>query len=108
MSEQPEPKSKPEPNRGDLRRSVVEVLDPVGDCAGSGFLLGDGLVVSCAHVVAPGRGDDPPPGSRIMLRFPHVDEDTHPAEAIPQWWRAVDRGDVAFLRLTGPPPEAAP
>lgn len=35
-------------NKGDLRGSVVEILDPNGDCAGTGFLLDGGLVISGA------------------------------------------------------------
>ncbi|MGW2395667.1 trypsin-like peptidase domain-containing protein [Kitasatospora sp. NPDC001664] len=40
----------------DLRRCAVRV-EVAGEFRGSGFLAGPGLVMSCAHVVRPGRDD---------------------------------------------------
>ena len=105
MLEHPGAGEEPDTDRGDLRSSVVEVLDPEGNCAGTGFLLEEGLVVSCAHVVASGRPDNSPPSGLITVRFAHLRP--RGAAAIPQWWHSTDEGDVAFLRLIDPPPEPA-
>ncbi|MGH8886284.1 MAG: S1 family peptidase [Egibacteraceae bacterium] len=95
-------------DRRDLRRSVVQVLDSRGECAGTGFLLEGGVVVSCAHVIAGnGRGDGSPPAGPVMVRFPHLDGQDRPAEIITEWWQGPDQGDVAFLRMAGSPPEQA-
>lgn len=82
------------------------MLDARGGCAGTGFLLEGGLLVSCAHVIAR-RGDGSPPAGPITVRFPHLDGRDRLAEVVPAWWRGPDRGDVAFLRLTQPPPDQA-
>ncbi|MER7762897.1 serine protease, partial [Streptomyces sp. NPDC097619] len=79
-----------------------------GTVAGAGFLVGPGLLVTCAHVVAnAGYG----PGQRVPLSFPSwsgagagevhgtVETDT---------WREADAEDTAFLRLDAVPAGAVP
>jgi Trypsin-like peptidase domain len=88
---------------GDVRCSVVQVE------AGTGFLLEDRLIVSCAHVITGHRRTDgTAPAGPVTVRFPHLDGQDLPAEIIPEWWHDPDRGDVAFLRLAGTLPEQAP
>jgi WD40 repeat protein len=94
--------------RGDLRCSVVQVLDGRGECAGTGFLLDGGLVASCAHVITGNsRGDGVPPTGPVMVRFPYLGAQSWLAEVIAEWWRGPTQGNVAFLRLAGTLPERA-
>ncbi|MFI6485947.1 trypsin-like peptidase domain-containing protein [Streptomyces sp. NPDC050564] len=74
--------------------------------AGAGFLIGEDVVVTCAHVVrASGHG----PGERVQLVFPR-------AEGAPQaegqvligQWRASDADDVAIIRLSDVPATVEP
>ncbi|WP_425244887.1 trypsin-like peptidase domain-containing protein [Streptomyces sp. NEAU-NA10] len=80
---------------------MAQVLGPDGAVAGTGFLVAEGVLVTCAHVVeAAGSG----PGERVLLTFPHVES----AERVEGWvptelWRAVEDEDVAFVRLSGTP-----
>ncbi|MGH8904845.1 MAG: trypsin-like peptidase domain-containing protein, partial [Egibacteraceae bacterium] len=70
------------------------------------------------HVVAGwGKGDGSPPAGPVMVCFPHLDGQDgpgqdgpgqdQPAEVVAEWWQGPDRGDVAFLRLAGSPPDRA-
>ncbi|HTT52765.1 MAG TPA: trypsin-like peptidase domain-containing protein [Streptosporangiaceae bacterium] len=93
---------------GELARSVVRVLDSAGRPAGTGFLVAQQLLATCAHVVAGRDGSMPsvpvaveftgPPGAPGQARLGQVD---------PGLWRGPGQGDIAFLRLPEPPPPAA-
>ncbi|MDX3671953.1 nSTAND1 domain-containing NTPase [Streptomyces europaeiscabiei] len=78
----------------DLLPAVAQVLGPDGAVAGAGF------VVTCAHVVAAaGAG----PGRTVLLAFPHVDGAVRVEGHVPaELWRAAEREDVAFIRLSTP------
>ncbi|MGK4581842.1 nSTAND1 domain-containing NTPase [Kitasatospora sp. HPMI-4] len=98
-----------------LLSAVAQVLGAGGEVVGAGFLVADGLLVTCAHVVAAaGSG----PGGRVRLVFPHVDAAPQVAgaphvDAAPQVagapqvegqvldeaWRAPEGDDVAVVRL---------
>jgi hypothetical protein len=65
---------------GDVRRSVVQVFDGRGRCAGTGFLVEGGLLVSCAHVIT---SDEVPPDGPVTVRFAHLDGHDRLAEVIP-------------------------
>ncbi|MGW7008139.1 nSTAND1 domain-containing NTPase [Streptomyces sp. NPDC054933] len=80
---------------------MAQVLSPEGDVAGAAFLVGEGVVVTCAHVVAAaGYG----PGDTLRLAFPH-------AQCAPQVrgvvvseaWREPRRSDVAVVQLEDAP-----
>ncbi len=91
----------------DLTRSVVQVLDTTGHPAGTGFVVDQRLLVTCAHVLA-GRGrDNGPPTSPVTVVFAHLDGAQRAVRVDPQWWRDPDGADVAFLRLVEPPPAQA-
>ncbi|MDQ3761619.1 MAG: hypothetical protein M3460_07940 [Actinomycetota bacterium] len=58
-----EPPILPGPETGwpiDLTLGTVQVLDIDGRCAGAGFLVGERLLVTCAHVLSSYHGDGPP------------------------------------------------
>jgi WD40 repeat protein len=91
---------------GDFHASVARIHALSGDSPsqgdgrvlGAGFLVGPGLVATCAHVL----GQEPP--SRVRVDFPQ-------APGCPgSWgmlaagtWRAPAQQDVAFLQLESPP-----
>lgn len=89
----------------DLIRGVVQILDGSGRTAGTGFLVADGLLVTCAHVIA--GPDGAPPTGPVPVRFAHLDEQPRRAWALAEHWRTPSHGDVAFLRLADPAPALA-
>ncbi|MEU8234769.1 serine protease [Actinoplanes sp. NPDC048967] len=91
--------------------AVVRFRDGGGAVVGAGFLVGDGLVVTCAHVVAAalGRDEQQRPGGPVTLEFPvrgALGTARRTAEVV-GWTptRPDDRGDVAVLRLDEGAPE---
>ncbi|MGW4947903.1 nSTAND1 domain-containing NTPase [Actinoplanes sp. NPDC004185] len=91
--------------------AVVRFRDGDGTVVGAGFLVGDGLVVTCAHVVAAalGRDEQQRPGGPVALEFP-VRGPLGPARRTAEvigWTptRPDDRGDIAVLRLDDDLPE---
>ncbi|WP_328966904.1 nSTAND1 domain-containing NTPase [Streptomyces sp. NBC_00239] len=85
----------------DLLAAVTRIVAPDGTVTGAGFLVADNVVVTCAHVVeAAGSG----PGGTILLDFPHVEGAERLEGHVPvDLWRAVEREDVAFIRLVRAP-----
>ncbi|WP_277347437.1 trypsin-like peptidase domain-containing protein [Streptomyces sp. JB150] len=80
---------------------MARVLGPDGAVAGTGFLVAEEVVVTCAHVVAAAGGG---PGGRVTLTFPHVvGAERVPGTVPAELWRSVDAEDVAFVRLSEPP-----
>jgi WD40 repeat protein len=88
-----------------------------GEVVGGGFLVGPGLVATCAHVVADALGADPyspgAPDGPVRLDFPLTPDGADPPvllDAVVQQWSPIaddGTGDMALLRLTGPPPPHA-
>ncbi|MEU3910352.1 trypsin-like peptidase domain-containing protein [Streptomyces sp. NPDC029721] len=82
-----------------LLAAVAQVVAPDGKVVGAGFLVAEGVLVTCAHVVtAAGAG----PGERVRLLFPHA-ADTPEIEGLVlvEAWRAPEGDDVAVVRLDG-------
>lgn len=84
----------------ELANSVVQVLDSQDRPAGTGFLVGDQLLVTCAHVV-------PSVGDPVLFRFAQLDDQPRRAWVMPEHWRDPTAGDVAFLRVADPLPALA-
>ncbi|MGC0331842.1 WD40 repeat protein/energy-coupling factor transporter ATP-binding protein EcfA2 [Streptomyces sp. SAI-170] len=85
----------------DLLAAVAQVLAPDGRVAGTGFLVAEGVLVTCAHVVEAAGGG---PGTSAVLSFPHVTGADRVAGTVPaELWRSSDAEDVAFVRLTAAP-----
>ncbi|MGW7513083.1 nSTAND1 domain-containing NTPase [Streptomyces massasporeus] len=84
-----------------FHQAVAAIMTAQGRIAGAGFLVGPGLLVTCAHVVdKAGYG----PGDTVRVVFPGM-PGTAGAEGLvlSDLWRAPDAEDVAFLRLDGTP-----
>jgi hypothetical protein len=76
------------------------VFGPDGEVAGAGFLIGDGLVCTCAHVVQ--EHDGSRPDRPVTVDFPLLAgaEAGPPVTAEVESWRPED--DIALLRLAAP------
>jgi WD40 repeat protein len=86
----------------DPRDGIVRIINQRGDTTGSGFLLtSDGLVATCAHVVA---ADGTGPGDMVTVEFLRAGA-RGPARVEPGMWRGTDREDVALLRWTSDLPD---
>ncbi len=80
-----------------LLASVAQVLAADESVAGTGFVVGEDIVITCAHVVhAAGQG----PGGRVEFVFPHVPGAPRVAgQVLADQWRAPEAEDVAVVRL---------
>ncbi|MFD5615200.1 trypsin-like peptidase domain-containing protein, partial [Kitasatospora sp. NPDC127060] len=85
----------------DLPAAVAQVVGPDGEVVGAGFLVAEGILVSCAHVVQAAGGG---PGATVRLVFPHAEGAPRlEGHVLEDSWRAVEGDDVAIVRLTGTP-----
>ncbi|MFJ3310891.1 trypsin-like peptidase domain-containing protein [Streptomyces sp. NPDC086549] len=74
--------------------------------AGAGFLIGEDVVVTCAHVV---RADGHGPGERVRLVFPRAEGAPRAeGQVLVGPWRAPDADDVAIIRLSDVPATVEP
>jgi WD40 repeat protein/cell division protein FtsB len=86
-----------------VRDSIVAVLNEKGSIVGTGFLVGENLVATCAHVVVIAWAID---GDTIQVRFEGKDEKLN-AFVMPEYWRDIDKGDVAILQLETVPDDVS-
>ncbi|MER7028956.1 MULTISPECIES: eIF2A-related protein [Streptomyces] len=89
-----------------MAASVVKVLTADGGVAGAGFLAGDDIAFTCAHVVrAAGQG----PGGQVRLAFANLpDAQEVSGRVLSEGWRGPEGEDVAVLRLADVPAGAGP
>ncbi|WP_128430252.1 trypsin-like peptidase domain-containing protein [Streptomyces cyaneus] len=82
--------------------AVAQILAPDGAVAGAGFLAGDGLLLTCAHVL---QGAGHGPGDAVRMRFPQA-EDAPQAigTVLAEQWRDPDGDDIAVVLLGETPP----
>lgn len=99
---EPGPSAAVEPTHG-----VVQVLDRSGKPVGAGFLVAEGLIVTCAHVLVGTGAGQAAPTDPVRVRFARLDETSRRARVSAAHWRAPSAGDVAFLRLEDPAPAPA-
>jgi hypothetical protein len=85
----------------DLTSSIVRVLRPDGKTAGTGFVVADGLVATCAHVIPPAAQPRSGTAAEAVELVFRASGEKHLAEVVPEWWRPADAGDVAILKLRG-------
>ncbi|WP_159767247.1 nSTAND1 domain-containing NTPase [Streptomyces sp. HM190] len=80
-----------------VQRAVAQVLDQADDVVGSGFLVDDRTLMTCAHVVSKaGYG----PGDTMKISFPCAPGRPQiPATVLAEAWREPVGRDVCVLRL---------
>ena len=91
------------PNPISLEHGIVAILNKKGEIRGTGFLVAEHLIATCAHVVVDaGSG----PGENVSAYFRHSDK-TFTAKVIEEYWRPRKENseDVAFLLLEDELPE---
>jgi trypsin-like peptidase/NACHT domain-containing protein len=76
----------------ELEMGLVEVC---GSSVGSGFLVAEDLIVTCAHVVGS-------PQAKPKVVFLGAAAPS-PASVVPDLWRSEQEGDIAVLKLGAPP-----
>ncbi|MFF9623898.1 trypsin-like peptidase domain-containing protein [Streptomyces griseosporeus] len=85
----------------DAPAAVARIVGPDGSVAGAGFLVAEGVVATCAHVVEAAGGG---PGGTVWLAFPRVAGPERVQGHVPaELWRAAEHDDVAFIRLSSTP-----
>jgi hypothetical protein len=91
-----------------IEPSIVRIRAPDGGTVGAGFLVAEGQVLTCAHVVAAALGlpEDTPetPQAVVYLDFPLVAPGRILTARVTHWQPG---SDVAGLELDGDPPAAA-
>lgn len=94
--------------RHQLDPAIVRIANEVGTAAGLGVLVGEGVILTCTHVVrdALGLKETPanPPAADLTLDFPLAGGDTAGVGRVFLWRPEVD---IAGLALAGPPPATA-
>lgn len=90
--------------RQSLTSSTLCILGSDGRIVGTSFLVADNLAVTCAHVIGDADAID---GDTVQVQFTGRDEKIN-ALVESKYWRDVDKGDVAFLRLSSVPEEVQP
>lgn len=94
-----------------LEASIVRIFATEGGVVGTGFLVGETTVLTCAHVITTALGitHDAPtaPEMLISLDFPLIATE-HKLTAQVIFWQSVQAnggGDIAVLHLKNPLPE---
>ncbi|WP_406511116.1 trypsin-like peptidase domain-containing protein [Streptomyces sp. NBC_00161] len=81
-----------------LFQAVAQILGPDGQVAGVGFLVAEGVLMTCAHVV---RAVGAEAGDSLLLTFPHADGAPEvEGRVLAVAWRAPEDEDVAVVRLS--------
>ena len=89
-----------------LPLAVAQVLGTGGSVAGAGFLIGEGVMVTCAHVVTDSGGT---PGTEVSVVFPYAPGAPRMAgEVLGEPWRGPEDRDVAIVRLERTPDGVEP
>ncbi|MFE3632774.1 trypsin-like peptidase domain-containing protein [Streptomyces sp. NPDC059168] len=86
--------------------AVFQVLAADGGVAGAGFLAGDGIAFTCAHVVSLAGQHGGGQVELVFARLPGAPRTT--ARVLAEGWRATEDEDIAVLRLEGAPSGARP
>lgn len=84
----------------DLSASVVRILRPDGETVGTGFLVSEELVVTCAHVVVAACKV----GSQVTIVFHHTSGQVA-ADVDPKYLQDAKDEDIAILKIRDPLPE---
>ncbi|MFJ8210588.1 trypsin-like serine peptidase [Streptomyces sp. NPDC096033] len=89
-----------------LPPAVAQLLGPDGAVAGTGFLVSEDILITCAHVV---QGAGSGPGGQVRMAFPHaLDAPWMDGDVLEGPWRAPEGDDVAVVRLSRAPETVTP
>ncbi len=88
----------------DLERSVIRILNQSDATVGTGFVVADGLAVTCAHVVKAAGSDK---DELLFVQF-YADESQQIAQVLTEGWSPPEADDVAFLQLEDLPEGVVP
>lgn len=97
-----------------FEQAVVRVRDDEGRTVGTGFLVADDLVCTCAHVVASAVGADARssaiPSGDIIVDFPLAGEEFITSAQVVEWTPIGqdETGDIAVLQVAATPGGARP
>lgn len=81
--------------RDDLLASIVKIMHN-GKTKGTGFVVAQGLIATCAHVVLDAGAES---GTAVDVQFLVDNSRTLQARVEPEFWRDESNGDAAILRL---------
>lgn len=108
----------PELPLDDLEASLIRILSPSGKAWGTGFLVDENKVFTCAHVVAKALGvdatTDEAPEGKLIIEFSRCENKASVTAAVSRWLPVIEPPDqrpqdVAILEFTETvPPEARP
>ncbi|MGW4757260.1 nSTAND1 domain-containing NTPase [Streptomyces chartreusis] len=89
-----------------LPAAVAQILAPDGSVAGAGFLVAEGLLVTCAHVVQIASAG---PGQTVQLAFPHLEGGRQvEGHVLNERWRAPEQDDLAVIRVNSESADISP
>jgi WD40 repeat protein len=81
--------------------AVARIEGPKSETAGSGFLVGEDLVLTCAHVV---EGADAEVGDEVRLSFPRAaGAPMTTGRVLTDGWSPPEGEDIAVIRLASTP-----
>ena len=94
----------------DLNSAIVRIRTKQGMIMGAGFLVDEGKILTCAHVVRDALGlksTENKPAEPVHIDFPFI-PDMPIQQAIVAVWKPSDKhgGDIAGLELVAPLPKA--
>ncbi|MGP4010457.1 nSTAND1 domain-containing NTPase [Streptomyces sp. 4N124] len=103
------------PSDDELTRGIARFWNGDGEVTGSGFLIAERTLCTCAHVVANALGtsdtDPAPPAAPVTLDFPLLTPPSARLTATVTHWRPVagdGGGDIALLALEAIVPGTTP
>ena len=87
-----------------LNEAIVAILDQRGKVVGTGFVVHENLIATCAHVINKARSGTVE--EHIPIRFYNTTSVTT-ANIVDEWWPEPQAEDVAILQINQPLPEGA-
>ncbi|MDB9460804.1 serine protease, partial [Dolichospermum circinale CS-545/17] len=88
--------------KNELQAGIVRILNYKKNTAGTGFIVSDELVITCAHVITQ-KETAPETVDLVFL----IDNDQKQFTASVEYWRNQNQEDLAVLRLKEPLPAKA-
>ena len=86
----------------DIQKGIVGILNPDGQIIGTGFLVTETTILTCAHVIKKAESE---PGGRVQIRFA-TDKSETVAVVDLSSWSPVDEHDTALLHIEHIPNDA--